>query len=59
MTLTTKLLCPHCGSDDITRDACAVWDGTRWVLLDLFDDMSCNNCGRDFDDAKEIDNVDH
>jgi predicted nucleic-acid-binding Zn-ribbon protein len=59
MTLTTKLLCPHCESDNIVRDACAHWDGTRWVMLDVYDNMICNDCGAEFYEAKEVDNVDH
>jgi predicted RNA-binding Zn-ribbon protein involved in translation (DUF1610 family) len=57
--LTTKLLCPHCGSDHITRDACAHWDGAQWALVDVYEAMTCNNCGAEFDEAKEVDNVDH
>jgi predicted RNA-binding Zn-ribbon protein involved in translation (DUF1610 family) len=56
--MTTKLLCPHCGSDNIIRDACAKWDGAQWVLLSVYDNMTCNDCEREFYEAKEQSNVD-
>jgi len=50
-----KLLCPHCHSENITRDACAAWnpETNNWELSGVYDDMSCNDCGEDFNEAKE------
>ena len=54
MTLTTRLLCPHCGSDDLGRDAVARWDGKAWVLDELLDDIFCCNCGQDDIEPREM-----
>lgn len=50
-----KLLCPHCLSDDIARDAAATWDVDRgeWVMAGTHDDMTCQQCGEDFKEATE------
>ena len=53
MTQIIKLLCPHCGSDHITRDAVAKWVGAEWVLVDVHDTMTCQTCGDDFNTARE------
>jgi predicted RNA-binding Zn-ribbon protein involved in translation (DUF1610 family) len=47
-----KLLCPHCGSDDIIRDAWTRWNGHRWVLEGIYDDMTCNTCAAEFEKAE-------
>jgi predicted RNA-binding Zn-ribbon protein involved in translation (DUF1610 family) len=43
----TRMVCPHCGSAEVQRDASAEWNGTDWVLCGLQDDISCENCGVD------------
>ena len=50
-----KLFCPYCGSDDIVRDALAEWsvEEQEWVLRGTFDDMTCEECGEEFDEAGE------
>lgn len=49
------LLCPHCGNDDIVRDASARWNVylQEWVLRCTYDDMHCEVCGADFREAAE------
>lgn len=50
-----KMLCPCCGSDNIVRDAYASWDieTQAWVLLATYDDMKCESCGSDINEATE------
>ena len=38
------MVCKHCGSDDVWRDATAVWDGRKWELDEVFDYSHCNKC---------------
>lgn len=59
MTQIIKLLCPHCGSDDLSCDAVARWDGKAWVLAGLLDDTSCNNCGEDGISPREVEGGTH
>lgn len=42
-----KLICPHCGSDDVSGDACARWDiATQdWDLTAVYDSKNCETCG--------------
>lgn len=50
-----NLYCPHCESTEIKRDAWAEWDPSKmdWVLGDVFDDMWCESCEEQFNEAKE------
>lgn len=50
----TKLVCPHCGSGNIIRDAAARWDGEKWELSCVYDNMTCDDCGSDFYEATEL-----
>ena len=52
MTTTTDtgpfiVVCPNCGSDNVTRDACTSWDPEiqDWELSAVYDDMHCDDCG--------------
>lgn len=42
--------CPYCGSEDVLRDAFVCWsvETQEWVVHDFYDDMICNECGRNF-----------
>lgn len=42
-----KMVCSHCGSDDVMRDAYAAWDTVNqdWMLCNVFDQAYCNQCG--------------
>ncbi len=42
-----KIVCGHCGSDDVRRDAWAEWDvrTQAWVLGTVFDAGHCEKCG--------------
>ena len=44
-----KVVCPDCGSDNVTRDACARWSVQTqdWILSTVYDDITCNDCGRE------------
>ncbi len=44
--------CPHCGSTEISRDACARWDvdSQTWDLSYVYDCQTCENCGAEGDD---------
>ncbi|WP_294537682.1 hypothetical protein [uncultured Rhodoblastus sp.] len=50
-------ICPNCGSADISRDATARWcDETQdWTLSGTFDDMTCDDCGRETNGPDWID----
>ena len=49
-----KLLCPHCHSDNIIRDASARWNGEEWELSGVYDVMTCDDCCAEFYEANEI-----
>lgn len=42
-------ICERCGSDDVVKDAYAVWDEKRqeWSLTSVFDAVTCLECGRE------------
>jgi hypothetical protein len=44
-----KMICPSCGSDDVTRDALARWSvpEQKWTLSSELDSMHCEACDRD------------
>jgi hypothetical protein len=56
MAQKVKLVCPKCGSEDISRDASAHWsvETQSWEISGVFDDMSCNYCDAEFNEAEEI-----
>lgn len=41
-----RIVCKHCGSDDVRRDAWADWnpDTQQWELGEVFDYGHCNHC---------------
>lgn len=47
-----KPTCDACGSDNVTRDAVAVWDQDTqaWTLLSTYDCTTCQDCERESDD---------
>jgi hypothetical protein len=42
-----KIVCSHCGSDDVRRDADAVWsnEAQEWELCAVYDQGTCEQCG--------------
>lgn len=44
--LKVQMVCAHCGSSDVMRDAWAEWDVETqdWVLGTIFDHAHCNDC---------------
>lgn len=44
----TVCRCPYCGSDDVAGDAAARWNGTDWEVSNVFDDVTCQVCSREF-----------
>lgn len=44
--MAIRIICGTCGSDDVKRDAWAVWDEAtqQWVLDNVFDEAWCDNC---------------
>lgn len=44
-----KIVCAHCGSDDVMRDAWAVWneETQQWELGAVFDAAFCEKCEGD------------
>lgn len=44
-----KPVCPHCGSDDISADASAAWNGKQWELDLVFDTGFCASCEHDIE----------
>lgn len=49
-------ICEKCGSEDIRRDAFAVWDSTlnEWVLAHVFDLYTCMECAHSSKTCKEV-----
>ncbi len=43
---TVHMVCEHCGSQEVTRDAWAEWDvdSQRWILGTVFDYAFCHLC---------------
>ena len=41
-----KIVCAHCGSENVMRDAWAEWDIAKqeWVLQNVFDQGFCADC---------------
>ena len=50
-----KMVCPHCGSDDLVRDAAARFnpDSNQWEMSDFYDDITCCQCDCEVDPVKE------
>lgn len=44
-----QMVCSHCGSEDVKRDAWAEWDVEKqdWVLGQVFDHTHCDDCDGD------------
>ena len=44
-----KMICPHCGSDDVTRDCLGRWSvkNQRWEVSSELDSMQCEACDRE------------
>ena len=44
-----KMTCPHCGSDDVTRDCLGRWSVERqnWEVSSELDTMQCEGCDRE------------
>ena len=44
-----KMICPSCGSDDVTRDALARWSvpEQKWEVSSELDSMQCEACDRE------------
>lgn len=51
-----KLVCPHCGSEDVCCDASAAWsvEDQDWELCSTYDNRFCNECGWDGHALKEV-----
>lgn len=41
----TRMVCKHCGSEDVWRDAIAVWNGRKWELSEVMTVSHCDACG--------------
>jgi hypothetical protein len=46
-TTPVAMVCGHCGSEDVLRDAYAEWDkgSQRWEIRTVFDQAVCETCG--------------
>lgn len=46
MSEKKQIVCGHCGSSDVRRDATAAWsvEAQDWVICGVFDDGSCEVC---------------
>ncbi len=44
-----KMICPHCGSDDVTRDCLGRWSvkDQKWEVSSELDSMQCEACDRE------------
>lgn len=47
MSGAVDIICSHCGSRDVRRDAYAAWNTTTqtWELSAVFDQGYCEQCG--------------
>ena len=47
MTKYIKMVCSHCGSDQVTRDGLLEWSIAlqSWVVAGELDNTDCNVCG--------------
>lgn len=57
-----KIVCPHCGSDNVHKDAAAAWcaETQAWELSSTHDSETCNDCGREgdwFADRRPVDDA--
>ena len=55
--MKTRMLCPGCGSADVTRDGSLRWNGEDWEKSGECDHMACNDCCRDERVLDEIPDV--
>ena len=41
-----QMICSHCGSEEVKRDAWAEWDVEKqdWVLSSVYDNTYCEGC---------------
>lgn len=39
-----RMVCGHCGGDNVTRDAVAEWTGREWILRAVLDNSDCDDC---------------
>ena len=53
-TTRIRIVCTHCGSEDISRDAEAAWckENQLWEIQAVYDNITCNNCGRENETKK-------
>jgi hypothetical protein len=44
-----KIICTECRSEEVRRDAYAIWsvEDQKWELLTVFDTTDCEVCGRE------------
>lgn len=52
-----KMVCGNCGSENILKDAYAIWsvESQEWELLAVYDNTRCEECGaEDSCEEKEI-----
>jgi predicted RNA-binding Zn-ribbon protein involved in translation (DUF1610 family) len=51
-----ELICPHCGSADLVRDAAARWcaENGEWELSSTYDNITCGDCGEETYDPDEV-----
>jgi hypothetical protein len=51
-----RIICSHCGSEDVFRDAWAEWSRTdqQWTLGSVFDHAICNDCHGETDLKEEV-----
>jgi hypothetical protein len=47
------MICPYCGSDDVTRDCLARWNvaDQQWEVTSELDSMQCEACDREIGPA--------
>jgi len=47
MTEKVRMICRYCGSENVMRDAWAIWNVTlqEWELDNVFDAAFCEDCG--------------
>lgn len=51
-----KIVCGHCGSENITRDALARWcvQSQAWEVSNPLDNADCEDCGASGGDVLKV-----
>jgi hypothetical protein len=51
-----KMVCPYCGSEDVSKDATVRWDidEQRWGVSGIFDNAHCDGCDTELKQISQV-----